>query len=100
MMKGITKLEHPEALFVGVLFFLTGLVIIIGAIIHDYVEKKIGHIKPYIFLFEGIVFIILGYVYITEGKHYLQYGCFIAATGFMTAFFVHRKKLSHARGEK
>ena len=49
-----------------------------------------------IFVIEFVVLSIVGYLYLKEGKAYIQYVCFASAIMFLIAFIVYMKNLKTA----
>lgn len=92
IMKGLDKIETPGKLGYAIIFLLIGALIILGTIFHHKAEKVLHHFKAYVFIFESIVMSIVGYLYMKEGKQYIQYVCFAAAIMFLVATFIYIKK--------
>ena len=88
-MKGVDKIENPEKVGIGILFIVIGIAIALGTIFHHKATKLLRHFKAYVLVFEIIVMSIVGYMYMAEGKQYIQYACFATALMFFVALIVY-----------
>jgi hypothetical protein len=98
ILKGLDKLGMPGKTWVSVIFLLMGTMIIAGTIFHHKAEKLLKHFKAYVFVFEAIVMGIVGYLYMKDGKQFIQYVCFAASIMFVVALVVYIKKSKGMRG--
>jgi predicted MFS family arabinose efflux permease len=99
IMKGLDKLGVPGKTWVSVIFLLMGILIVLGTIFHHKAEKLLRHFKAYVFAFEAIAMAVVGYLYLKDGKQFIQYVCFAASIMFVIAlvvYFRRRKKLVHS----
>lgn len=92
IMKGLDKIEAPGKLGYGIVLLIIGVLIVLGTIFHHKAEKILHHFKAYVFVFEFIVMSIVGYLYMKEGKQYIQYVCFATAIMFVVATFIYIRK--------
>lgn len=90
-LKGYIKITDHHAL-VGSIILCFGLAII-GYVVYEKRQKiHSRHLVVAVHLFEGLALLFTTYVYINEGKTYIQYLTFAAAIGFFTgAFLLYRK---------
>jgi hypothetical protein len=93
-MKGIDKIETPGKTVFGLIFIAIALLIVFGTIFHHRFERLLKYFKTYTFIFEAIVWSIMGYLYLKEGRNYIQYACFFAAIGYFIVglFFIRKTK--------
>ena len=92
VMKGLDKIENPEKVGVGLLFLLIGVAIALGTFFHHRASKLLKHFKAYVLVFEIIIMSVVGYMYMAEGKRYLQYVCFLTVVLFFVALVVYIRK--------
>lgn len=78
LLKGISKVNTPSKSWVGILFIAIALFLAFGTIYHHRFEKILKHFKGYTFILESIVLALVGYMYVREGKHFIQYFCFFS----------------------
>lgn len=93
LLKGVAKLEDPQKMGVAIVFFIIGLLIILGTVFHHKAGKLLKHFKAYIFALEAIVIAIVGYLYMSEGKQFIQYVCFAASLMFVIALVVYISRI-------
>lgn len=91
LLKGIDKLDAGK-MFFGMFFVAVGLFIVFGTIFHHRFERALRNFKGYVFLLESIVSIMVGYVYLKDGKNFIQYIFFAAALMFLIAAIIHFRK--------
>jgi hypothetical protein len=91
-LKGIDKVGNPEKVGYGVFFIIVGMGILIGTIFHHKFEHLIKNFKSYVLSAECVVMAIVGYLFVKEGTHYIQYVCFAASLAFLVALIVNLKK--------
>ncbi|HYG02343.1 MAG TPA: hypothetical protein VD927_07845 [Chryseosolibacter sp.] len=97
ILKGLDKIENPEKVGIGILFIAIGIVICLGTFFHHKASRLLKHFKAYVLVFEIIVMAVVGYMYMAEGKQYLQYVCFATVALFFVALIVYiRKRKSFA----
>ena len=89
VLKGISKLDHPEKLGYSLVFILIGLALAAGTLFHHKFEHLIKNFKGYVFLLESIVMGIVGYLYLKEGKHYIQYACFFVSFAYLITLIIY-----------
>jgi hypothetical protein len=92
LLKGLDKLETPGKLWFGIIFLLIALFITVGTFFHHRMEKWLRHFKAWVYTLEAVVMGIVGYLYMKEGKHMIQYVCFAAAVMFLVALVVNIRR--------
>jgi hypothetical protein len=92
ILKGIDKVTIPGKAVYGIIFLAIGVLILLGTIFHHRAGKYLKHLKPMVFILEAIVIGLVGYLFLKEGKNYLQYLCFFAALMFVVATIVYLVK--------
>lgn len=88
LLKGFDKISHSGKIGIGLLFITIGLLIAAGTIFHHKLEHVIKNFKAYVMLLEAIVLFALGYTYLKDDYHYLQYVCFAAALAYLVVSVV------------
>lgn len=91
LMKGVDKIDQGKPAF-GFVFVLIGLIILFGTIFHHRFEKQLRHFKAWVFALEAVSISIVGYLYMKDGKQFIQYVCFASAIIFVVAIVVYFKK--------
>lgn len=94
LLKGYDKFHHHNIL--GALMFLFG-IIVMGYFFYLVLKQQHNrtmHIM--ILLFEALVSLFIAYIFIEEGKKYVQYGFILAAIGFLLAAYITFSKKKHA----
>lgn len=90
-MKGISKLEHPETIWAGLLLlFIAAGFILIGLLHH-----RLQRARPLAYLGEALVMGIVGYVFLHEGKTYLPWISFGTSLVFFILACTHFFRLFH-----
>jgi hypothetical protein len=98
IIKGLDKIDTPGKMSYGILFLIMGLLIAVGTLFHHKAEKLLKHFKAYVLIFEAVIMGIVGYLYVKEGKHLLQYVCFAASMMFVVALVIYiTKSKSHPK---
>jgi hypothetical protein len=96
LMKGLDKIETPGKTGIAILFIIISVLIVLGTIFHHKAGKLLKHFKAYVFVFEAIVMAIVGYLYMKDGKQFIQYVCFATAIMFIAAVIIYLKKAKPA----
>lgn len=91
LLKGFDKIEQGKVMF-GLVFSLIGLIILFGTIFHHRFEKRLRHFKAWVFALEAISISIVGYLYMKDGKQFIQYVCFASSIIFVVAIIIYFKK--------
>ena len=97
-MKGLDKIDMPGKAVYAIIFMVIGVLIVLGTVFHHRFDRHLRHFKGFIFVFEAIVMGIVGYLYLKEGKQYIQYVCFLTSIGFLIAtiaYFTKAKSAAH-----
>ena len=81
-MKGLDKVAMPGKMLYGITFLMIAALIIFGTVFHHRFERHLKHFKGFVFVFEAIVMGVVGYLYLKEGKQYIQYVCFLTAVAY------------------
>ena len=92
ILKGADKVSDPEKTGFGIALLLIGSFIVLGTIFHHKAEKALKHFKAYVFALEAVVMSIVGYLYMAEGKQFIQYVCFLASIIFLVALIIYIRK--------
>jgi FtsH-binding integral membrane protein len=95
LLKGFDKLSVPGKLPYAMVLIVIGLIIAFGTIFHTKFEKTLKHFKGIIFLLEAVTMVVVGYLYLKDGKELIQYVCFAAAGMFVIAAVVYFTKKRH-----
>lgn len=96
LLKGIDKLTVPGKAGYAIILIIIGLVIVLGTIFHNRFEKILKHFNGIIAMLEAITMTIVGYLYLKDGKEFVQYACFFAAAMFLIASIIHFTKSKSA----
>jgi uncharacterized membrane protein YedE/YeeE len=97
-MKGLDKIDRPGKLLYAIIFMVIGVLIVLGTVFHHRFERHLRHFKGFVLIFEAIVMAIVGYLYMKDGKQYIQYACFLTSIGFIIAtiiYFTRPKSAAH-----
>jgi hypothetical protein len=92
LMKGFDKVTVPGKTPYAVILIVIGMIILFGTAFHHRFEKMLRHFKGIVFFLEAITLGIVGYLYVKEGKDFIQYICFAAAIMFVIASGVYFTK--------
>jgi predicted MFS family arabinose efflux permease len=92
IIKGLDKVAVPGKTWIGVLLLVFGVFIILGTIFHHKLHQALKHFKALVFAIEAVVMSIVGYLYVKDGKQFIQYVCFGAAIMFAVALIVYLSK--------
>jgi phosphatidylserine synthase len=92
LLKGISKVNTPGKSWIGLLFIGIALFLAFGTIYYHRFEKILKHFKAYTFCLESIVLALVGYMYVKEGKHFIQYVCFLASIMYIIALIVYLRR--------
>src|SRR3954471_11992175 len=76
-MKGLDKVELGKPV-IGSILVVIALIIATGTILHHRMEKYLKHFVAVIYISEAIVMSIVAYLYMKDGKQYIQYACLAA----------------------
>jgi hypothetical protein len=93
ILKGADKAEIPGKFWIGLLFILLGIFIVLGTTLHHKWQRWLKHLKAYIMVIEAVVLAIVGYMYMNDGAKYLQYVCWAASLIFIVAIIVYLRKV-------
>jgi len=88
ILKGIDKIGYPEKLWLAIMLILIGGIILSIGVFHHQIEPRLRNVKALVFICEGVVMGIVGYIYMHDGKSYIQYVCFVASIGFLVATLI------------
>jgi hypothetical protein len=97
-MKGLDKIDRPGKLLYAIIFMVIGILIVLGTVFHHRFDRHLRHFKGFVLIFEAIVMAIVGYLYMKDGKQYIQYACFLTSIGFIIAtiiYFTRPKSAAH-----
>lgn len=92
LLKGLDKLETPGKFWFGAIFLFIALFIGAGTFFHHRMERWLRYFKAWVYTSEAVVMGSIGYLYMKEGKHMIQYVCFAAAVMFLVALVVYIRK--------
>ena len=92
ILKGFDKIENPEKVAYAIVFLVIGTCIILGTIFHHKAKRLFKHFKAYVFALEAVVMSLVGYLFMSEGKQFIQYVCFASVVGFVIALVVYIRK--------
>jgi len=95
-LKGIDKVGTPGKGLYATIFLLIAAAIVFGTVFHHKFERHLKHFKAFVFIFEGVVMAIVGYLYMKEGKQYVQFACFMASIVFFVATVIYFRKAKTA----
>ncbi len=84
-MKGIDKFDHPGNEFIAIVLIVIGIIIVFISFAHNKFRFLSNRVKRLVFVFEGIVMILVGYAYMKEGTHLVHYAYFVTAFLFFGA---------------
>ena len=95
-LKGLDKIATPGKTGVAIFFLSAGVFILMGTIFHKKASASLKHFKGYIFGIEAVVMAIVGYLFLNDGKQFIQYVCFLASAMFIVALvvYIRRRKAS------
>jgi hypothetical protein len=94
-LKGLDKFDLGKT-GIGILFMTIGAFIVFGTLFHHKAEKWLRHFKAYVFLLESIVMAVVGYLYMKDGKQYIQYVCYATSVVFIVALIIYIRKVKPA----
>ena len=102
LVKGIDKFDHPGNEFIAVALIIIGAIILFISFAHSKLKFLSQRVKEFIFVFEGIVMIFVGYAFMKEGTHAVHYAYFTTAFLYFGAavYIPKRKAMESKRREK
>src|SRR5690242_17178410 len=89
LLKGLSKIGIPGKEWIAIVSIFVAVSIVLGTIFHHRFEKTLRHFKAYTYAVEALVLSMVGYLYIKEGKQFLQYACFFASAMFIVALIIY-----------
>jgi hypothetical protein len=93
LLKGLDKVEIDGKAGYGIIFIVISILIVAGTIFHHRAEKYFKHFKPVVFVLEAVVMAIVGYLYLKDGKQFIQYMCFFASFMCVIATIIYFSKM-------
>lgn len=94
LLKGFDKVQVDGKGTYGIILIVIGVLIVLGTVFHHRAEKYLKHFKPMVFILEAIVMAIVGYLYMKDGKQFIQYVCFATSVVFVVATIIYFSKVN------
>jgi hypothetical protein len=86
LLKGISKLEHAEGHIGSIAFFFAAAVYVFAATaLHRRFHRHEAQLQASIYLIESAVLGIIAWMYVEQGKRWLQYPAAFASAAFLLA---------------
>jgi hypothetical protein len=93
LLKAFAKMEHPHGYEAVITFFLLSTIYIIAiTLLHDRLHAHLRLLDASVFGIECIATGIVAWLYLQEGKHYLQWLMAFASLMFLVALIVRLMK--------
>lgn len=98
LLKAIGKMEHPHGYEAIIAFFLLAAIYIVAiTLLHDRLHAHLRLLEASVYGIESIATGIVAWLYLQEGKHYLQWLMAFASVMFIVALVVRLgRKRDHA----